>query len=84
MSQSDGTKTLKYIEDTPKDHGQLVKAAVRGVSRAIASAKEARLYITCAKGPEIVREHPNGKIEVIGRLNNSPATIGQDTKLILD
>lgn len=83
MSRSDRTKTLSYIEETPKHHDELVKVAVRGVRKGIASAKEAGLYITYAKGTEIVREHPDGRIEVIGRLENTPVTIDQDAKLTL-
>lgn len=83
MSKSARRKTLSYIEETPKHHGQLVKVVVRGVRKGIASAKEAGHYITYARGSEIVREFPNGRIEVIGRLNNTPVTIDQDAKLTL-
>ena len=77
------TKTLTYIEETPKHHDELVKVARQGVKESIAESKSAGLYITYAKGTNIVREYPDGSIEVIGSIDESPTTVEPGTKITL-
>lgn len=75
--------TLTYIEETPKHHKRLVTVAARGVKNGIASAKKAGFYITYARGSEIVREHPNGRVEVIGKLDHAPLKVEKDARFTL-
>ena len=77
------TSRLSYIEETPKHHKKLEEVARASVRESIASAKEAGLYITYARGTEIVREYPDGKIEVIGNLKYEPLKVEPGKKLTL-
>lgn len=83
MPKKSRTKTLTYIEETPKHHDELVRVARQGVRESIAESKSAGLYITYAKGSDIVREYPDGSLEVIGTLDESPSTVAPGTKITL-
>ena len=74
---------MSYIEETPKHHHLLVDAAIQGVLNGIESAKKEGLYITYARGSQIVREYPNGEIKVIGHLDATSKTLPQNAKLTL-
>ncbi|MEM8894844.1 MAG: hypothetical protein AAGC88_09720 [Bacteroidota bacterium] len=77
------TKTLTYIEETPKHHNELVKVARRGVKESIQEAKDAGLYITYVKGSEIVREYPDGRLETIGAITEPPTIVEPGTQITL-
>ena len=77
------TSRLSYIEETPKHYRKLEQVAMKGVSKGIATSKKAGLYITYARGRNIVREYPDGRIETIGRLENKPIKVEQGSKVTL-
>lgn len=77
------TSRLYYIEETPKHRNELRRVARASVRKKLKSAKKSGLFITYARGSEIVREYPDGKIEVVGKLNSEPIKVEQGEKFTL-
>ncbi|MCB9232540.1 MAG: hypothetical protein H6581_12795 [Bacteroidia bacterium] len=68
-------KYLSYIEDTPKHHHLLQEIAEKAVQKAIRIAKENNISITYLLDGKIVRESPDGQIEVIGEVEEKPREV---------
>lgn len=83
MARKKRINTLSYIEETPKHHGELVKVARKSVRQSIQAAKNAGLYITYAKNSEIVREYPDGRLEVIGVIDGRPTKVEPGSRIEL-
>ena len=77
MAKKKRVNTLTYIEDTPKHHVKLERVAKKSVKESIEESKEKGLYITYAKGSSIVREYPDGRIEIIGKIEGKPTAVKQ-------
>ena len=83
MARKNRVDTLSYIEETPKHHQKLISVARKGVKQSITAAKDAGLYITYAKGSKIVREYPDGRIEIIGIIKEEPTIVKQGSRIEL-
>ncbi len=77
------THTLTYIEETRKHHDKLEKVARRGVRKGIKSAIDAGLYITYAKNGKIIREYPDGHLEITGEIEGLPMNVSEDARFTL-
>lgn len=77
------TERLNYIEETPKHRSKLRQVAITSVRNKIQSAMDHGLFITYSNGSQIVREYPDGKIEVVGQLNSQPKKVEQGSKFTL-
>lgn len=76
-------KRLSYIEETPKHYGKLKSIVKEGVKTSIAKSRDQGLYITYKRGNEIIREYPDGRIEVIDHLFFHPRKVKIGTKCTL-
>lgn len=71
---------LSYIEETPKHFPKLRRVVKRGVKVSIERSQGRGLYITYKRGNEIIREFPDGCIEVIGLLDSQPRRVKVGSK----
>tara|TARA_R110002020_G_scaffold21009_6_gene71349 strand:+ start:642 stop:911 length:270 start_codon:yes stop_codon:yes gene_type:complete len=65
MTKARKTKYLTYIEDTPKYHYVIKNIARKSGENALIESRSNDIAVTFLEGSNIVRESPNGTIEVI-------------------
>ena len=74
-------KYLSYIEDTPKHYSKLADIAKQATKAAVEDAHAKGLTVTYLKGEDIVREHADGTVTKVGRVENNRRKIAVGTKL---
>lgn len=65
------TEYLTYIEDTTKHHPRLVRVAQKATKLAIEEALENDIPIMYIRDGQIVREYPDGTIEIVGEVEGN-------------
>jgi hypothetical protein len=68
-------KYLSYIEDSIKHKSLLAQTAIDAIKLAIDAAKSNNLNITYLEGNKIIKESADGRIEVIGSIQNLPLKV---------
>lgn len=78
-----GKMLLSSIEDGKEFSNVVGKTANYAGKQAVAEAKVLKLPVTYLKGGEVIRENPDGKVEVLKRLKSrhKPVSIKKGTVL---